>query len=204
MSFSPLIDTLIKSFRCLPGVGTKTAQRMAFHLLERNRDGGKQLAATLDKAMESIGHCQRCRTFCETTLCDICVSQKRNPDILCIVESPADIVAIEQSSSFFGYYFVLMGHLSPLDGIGPDDIGIPLLKQRLAKQQIKECILATNATVEGEATAYFLGQIVRHYKINVSRIAHGIPKGSELEYIDSGTLADALAGRSEFALEESF
>lgn len=201
MAFSPLISDLIKAFCCLPGVGSKSAQRMVFHLLERNRQGGKKLAAALDNALDNITHCQQCRTFCETDLCDICRNPKRASHTLCVVESPADIIAIEQSHSFSGRYFVLMGHLSPIDGIGPHELGIPKLKQQLEQSDVKEVILATNATVEGQATAFYLAQMIQSLKIKTTRIASGVPKGSELEYIDSATLADALNARHEFTQE---
>lgn len=195
MIFSPLIDELIQAFRCLPGVGTKSAQRMAFHLLERGRDQGKHLAQSLQTTLEKIGHCQQCHTFSETDLCQLCASSKRDPKLLCIVESPIDVVAIEQSACFQGYYFVLMGHLSPIDGIGPQELGLDQLKARLAQGTISEVILATNPTVEGEATAHYISELVKSYHIKASRIAHGVPLGSELEYIDGGTLSRAIARR---------
>jgi recombination protein RecR len=192
---SPLLEQLIEALRCLPGVGPKTAQRMAFQLLERGRDNGKRLAQTLSEAMELIGHCQLCRTFSETKLCKLCASSHRDASLLCIVESPIDVLAVEQMGAYRGKYFVLMGHLSPLDGIGPDEIGIKQLNSLLADGNIKEVILATNPTVEGEATAHYISELVKQYAIKVSRIAHGVPLGGELEYIDSGTLAHAFAGR---------
>jgi recombination protein RecR len=199
MHFSPLLEQLIEALRCLPGVGPKTAQRMAFQLLERNRDKGKQLAKSLQSAMEEIKHCQSCRTFSETELCRLCTATHRDPTLLCILESPADIVAVEQMGSYRGRYFVLMGHLSPLDGIGPEDLGIPQLIPLLACGAIKEVIIATNPTVEGEATAHYISELIKQYAIKVTRIAHGVPLGGELEYIDSGTLAHAFAGREELA-----
>lgn len=195
MQFSPLLEQLIEALRCLPGVGPKTAQRMAFQLLERGRDKGKHLANTLLTAMQEIGHCQQCRTFSETPRCKLCQTAHRDDTLLCIVESPADIIAVEQSGSFRGRYFVLMGHLSPLDGIGPDELGIKQLLNLLSQNAVKEIILATNPTVEGEATAHYLSELVKQFKIKVTRIAHGVPLGGELEYIDSGTLAHAFAGR---------
>lgn len=195
MQFSPLLEQLIEALRCLPGVGPKTAQRMAFQLLERSRENGKHLAKTLLEAMQHIGHCNQCRTFSETPLCKLCASAHRDSSLLCIVESPADIVAVEQMGRFRGLYFVLMGHLSPLDGIGPDDLGAKQLTQLLATNHIKEVILATNPTVEGEATAHYFSELIKQYTIKVTRIAHGVPLGGELEYIDSGTLAHAFAGR---------
>jgi recombination protein RecR len=195
MLSSPLLEQLIESLRCLPGVGPKTAQRMAFQLLERGRENGKRLAHVLQEAMQKIGHCNSCRTFSEDALCKLCDSKHRDAALLCIVESPIDIVAVEQMGGYRGRYFVLMGHLSPLDGIGPDDIGINQLNTLLASGHIKEVILATNPTVEGEATAHYISELVKQYAIKVTRIAHGVPLGGELEYIDSGTLAHAFAGR---------
>lgn len=195
MLFSPLLEKLIEALRCLPGVGPKTAQRMAFQLLERGRENGKQLAKILHDAMLAIQHCKRCRTFSETEFCKLCTSTHRDHSLLCVVESPVDMVAVEQMGSYRGLYFVLMGHLSPLDGIGPDDIGIKELSALLAPATIKEVILATNPTVEGEATAHYISELVKQHAIKVTRIAHGVPLGGELEYIDSGTLAHAFAGR---------
>lgn len=198
MHFSPLLEQLIDALRCLPGVGPKTAQRMAFQLLERNRDKGKQLAKTLQTAMEEIKHCQQCRTFSEDAFCKLCSSAQRDPTLLCIVESPADIVAVEQMGHYRGLYFVLMGHLSPLDGIGPEELGISHLTPLLTHGTVKEVIIATNPTVEGEATAHYISELIKQQAIKVTRIAHGVPLGGELEYIDSGTLAHAFAGREEF------
>lgn len=198
MQFSPLLEQLIDALRCLPGVGPKTAQRMAFQLLERGREQGSHLAKTLQTAMQEIKHCLNCRTFSETDYCRLCQSPHRDPALLCIVESPADIVAVEQMGTYRGLYFVLMGHLSPLDGIGPDDLGIKQLTQLFNKQIVKEVILATNPTVEGEATAHYISELIKPYSIKATRIAHGVPLGGELEYIDSGTLAHAFAGRGTF------
>lgn len=195
MLFSPLLEKLIEALRCLPGVGPKTAQRMAFQLLERGRDNGINLARILTDAMQMINHCQSCRTFSETELCKLCASTHRDHTLLCIVESPIDMVAVEQMGTYRGLYFVLMGHLSPLDGIGPEDIGIKQLSSTLTSGKIKEVILATNPTVEGEATAHYISELVKQHTIKVTRIAHGVPLGGELEYIDSGTLAHAFAGR---------
>jgi recombination protein RecR len=197
MHFSPLLEQLIEALRCLPGVGPKTAQRMAFQLLERNREKGKQLAKTLQEAMQNITHCKNCRTFSETDICRLCASTQRDASLLCIVESPADIVAVEQMGSFRGLYFVLMGHLSPLDGIGPEDLGISQLVSNLTRGTVKEVIIATNPTVEGEATAHYISELIKQHAIKATRIAHGVPLGGELEYIDSGTLAHAFAGREE-------
>lgn len=195
MKYSPLLEELIESLRCLPGVGRKSAQRMAFHLLERDRNGASKLAKTLAEAAESIGRCTRCRMFTETELCSICASDRRDNSLLCVVETPADVVAVEQSASFSGKYFVLMGHLSPLDGIGPDELGLDLLDMRLKQEAIREMIVATNPTVEGEATAHYLSDLAAKYQVKVSRIAHGVPIGGELEFVDSGTLSHAFAGR---------
>jgi len=195
MYSSPLLEQLIQALRCLPGVGPKTAQRMAFYLLQRERGKGKLLAETLSHAMQAIGHCQQCRTFSETDLCKLCASPHRDPSQLCIVENPTDLIAVEQMATFRGRYFVLLGHLSPLDGIGPDDIGVKQLTVLLASQTIREVILATNPTIEGEATAHYLSELIKPYAIKATRIAHGVPLGGELEYIDSGTLARAFSGR---------
>ncbi len=196
-TFSPLIDELIERLRCLPGVGPKSAQRMAFHLLSRERDKGKQLSQSLAKSMEDIGYCERCRTFSENPLCQICLQKSRDPAVLCVVETPADVLAVEQGSHFRGYYFVLMGHLSPLDGIGPEDIGLDKLSLRLAQGEIKEMVLATNPTVEGDATAHYIANMAKNHGIRATRIAYGVPIGGELEYIDSNTLAHAFNGRFE-------
>jgi recombination protein RecR len=195
VSFSPLIHNLINALRCLPGVGPKSAQRMVFHLLERDRNGATQLARILSDAIERVGRCEQCRTLCEDLRCRLCDNPARDHTTLCVVETPADVYAIEQASGYRGVYFVLMGHLSPLDGIGPEDIGVALFHERLKIEQIKEVILATNPTVEGEATAHYLGEVVKEYRIKVTRIAHGVPFGGELEYIDGSTLARALQAR---------
>ncbi|AKH69753.1 DNA replication and repair protein RecR [Spongiibacter sp. IMCC21906] len=195
MSYSPIIDELIDALRCLPGVGQKTAQRMSFQLLERNRNGGLRLAEALQEAVEKVGHCQRCRTLTEDEFCKICSDARRDSSLICVVESPADVAAFEASGDYRGHYFVLMGHLSPIDGIGPEEIGIDLLVQRVKEQGVEELILATNPTVEGEATAYYITEQMRKLGITVSRIAHGVPLGGELEYVDSGTLAHAMKGR---------
>lgn len=193
--FSPLFDDLVQRLRVLPGVGPKSAQRMALHLLARNRHGALDLANALNNAMHHIQQCSMCRSLAEAEVCDICSSTERDSYLLCVVESPADVLAIEQSGSFKGRYFVLGGHLSPLDGIGPEEIGIPLLLSRLQGEQITEVILATNATVEGQATAHYLLEATRHLPLKVSRIAQGVPQGGELEYVDSHTLSQALQYR---------
>lgn len=196
MSFSPLINNLIHALRCLPGVGPKSAQRMVFHLLERDREGGRLLARILEEAITKVGHCAQCRTLSEEPICRLCNNPIRDRSQLCVVETPADVVAVEQTAGFRGVYFVLMGHLSPLDGIGPEDLGIELFRERLSSGEIKEVILATNPTVEGEATAHYLAGIIKGQQIPVTRIAHGVPFGGELEYIDGGTLARALTDRT--------
>jgi recombination protein RecR len=196
MKYTPALARLIDSLRCLPGVGPKSAQRMAFHILERDRDGGRSLGLALADALQRIGHCKRCRMLTETDLCPICASNQRDGSQLCVVESPADVVAIEQSGGFRGRYFVLMGHLSPLDGIGPGELGLDEFERLLRVGEIREVILATNPTAEGEATAHYLGELAIRLGIKASRIAHGVPVGGELEYVDGGTLAHALAGRT--------
>lgn len=192
---SPLIKQLITALRCLPGVGPKSAQRMAFYLLQRNRGGGRQLAESLQEAIANVGNCKSCRTLTELEVCGICTNPGRDQTQLCIVETPSDINAIEMTGIYRGLYFVLMGHLSPLDGIGPEQIGIPALLQRIQIHPPKEAILATNPTVEGEATAHYLSELLKSHHIQCSRIAHGVPMGGELEYVDSNTLSHALLGR---------
>lgn len=188
----------MEALRCLPGVGPKSAQRMAFHLLQRDRKGGLQLAQALSQAMTEVGHCSQCRTFTEEEICHICANPKRKDNgLLCIVESPADIVAVEATGQFSGQYFVLMGHLSPLDGIGPSDIGLDMLDYRLQSDSFNEVILATNPTVEGEATAHYIAELCRAHGVNVSRIAHGVPVGGELELVDGTTLSHSLLGRQK-------
>jgi recombination protein RecR len=197
MSDSPLIDRLIESLRCLPGVGPKSSQRIAYHLLERNRAGARRLAAALQEAADKVGRCGECRTLADTALCRLCASDKRDAAQLCVVENPVDVQAIEQTTSYRGRYFVLMGHLSPLDGIGPEDIGLDQLAQRFRQGGVKEVILATNPTVEGEATAHYIADMAREHGIKASRIAYGVPYGGELEYVDAGTLSHAIAGRRD-------
>ncbi|TMO57636.1 recombination mediator RecR [Pseudoalteromonas aurantia] len=196
MQLSPSLTALIEALRCLPGIGPKSAQRIAFHLLERDRSGGTQLGDSLLKAMQVIGHCESCRTFSEAPLCDICLSVKRQDSrLLCIVESPTDVLAIEQTGQYQGLYFVLMGHLSPLDGIGPKEIGLDVLDEKLSKGNIDEVILATNPTVEGEATAHYIAELCQKYNVDASRIAHGMPVGGELDLVDGMTLMHAFSGR---------
>lgn len=192
---SPLIERLIEALRCLPGVGPKTAQRMAFHLLERERDGGGRLVDTLREALERVGHCSNCRTLTEEATCSICSDPRRDATTICILETPADVIAVEQTASFRGRYYVLNGHLSPLDGIGPRELGLDALGERFAAGGIDEAILATSTTVEGEATAQYIAEMAQELGIHATRIAHGVPLGGELEYIDSGTLSHAFAGR---------
>jgi recombination protein RecR len=194
---SPLLEQLVEAFRVLPGVGQKTAQRMAYHVLERGRDGGRRLAGVLADAVERIGHCERCRDFSEQPLCATCASASRDVQLLCAVESPADRLAIEQATGYRGLYFVLQGRLSPLDGIGPRELGLEQLAARLAEGDVQELIIATNPTVEGEATAHYLAQLARQQGVRPSRLAHGLPLGGELEYVDRGTLSHAFGSRSE-------
>jgi recombination protein RecR len=195
VNYSPALARLVGAFKRLPGVGPKSAQRMAFHLLERDRDGALELGRALTAAVEAIGNCRRCRMLSDTELCPTCTNPQRDAGLVCVVESPADVVAIEQSAGFRGRYFVLMGHLSPLDGIGPEQLGVAQLEALLDEGAIRELILATNTTVEGDATAHFLGALAARRGVRASRIAHGVPVGGELEYVDGGTLAHALAGR---------
>ncbi len=197
-----LVEELVEALRCLPGVGPKSARRMAYHLLERDREGARRLARALAEAAERVGHCRACRTLSETELCALCASPRRDRGLLCVVESPADVAALEASAAYRGLYFVLLGRLSPLDGIGPRELGLDLLERRLAEGEVREVILATNPTVEGEATAHYIAELVRARGIRASRIAHGVPLGGELEYIDGGTLSQALAGRRELGAEE--
>jgi recombination protein RecR len=203
-TYSPLLAQLIQALQCLPGVGAKSAQRMAFHLLDKDREGGERLAGMLDKALRSITNCERCRMLTESTLCEFCASDKRDNAQLCVLETPADLLAIEQSGAYRGRYFVLMGHLSPIDGIGPRELGLELLESRFQREPIAEVVLATSVTVEGDATAHLVATLARRYGLRASRIAHGIPVGGELEFIDGGTLSRALSGRRdiEVAAEE--
>ncbi|WP_455231621.1 recombination mediator RecR [Geopseudomonas aromaticivorans] len=194
MSFSPLIRQLIDALRILPGVGQKTAQRMALQMLERDRSGALRLAHALTRAMEGVGYCRRCRTLSEDELCPQCSDPRRDDALLCVVEGPMDVFAVEQTG-YRGRYFVLKGHLSPLDGLGPEAIGIPELEERIGQGAFTEVILATNPTVEGEATAHYIAQMLAPRGLTVSRIAHGVPLGGELELVDGGTLAHAMAGR---------
>ena len=195
MSYSPLLVRLIDGLRCMPGVGQKSAQRIAFYLLERDREGASQLSAALAEAVAGIGHCKRCRMFTEHELCSICSATGRDVTQLCVVESPADVMALEDATGFRGLYFVLMGHLSPLDGIGPDELGLDQLEDWLAAGEVEELIIATNPTVEGDATAHYRADLATRRGVKASRIAHGVPLGGELEYVDGGTLSHAFYGR---------
>lgn len=194
-----LLEQLIDALRVLPGVGAKSAQRMAYQLLERNREGGRRLAAALDAAMQRVGHCERCRTFSEDALCAVCASVGRDASQLCVVETPADQLALETATGYRGLYFVLLGRLSPLDGRGPRELGLDRLDVRLAEAEVQELIIATSATVEGEATAHYLVQLAGKHGVRASRLAHGVPLGGELEYIDRGTLAHAFGSRQSVA-----
>jgi len=195
VSYSPLLLRLIDTLRCMPGVGRKSAQRIAFHLLERDRSGAGELSKALADAVEGIGHCNRCRMLTEHDICNICSASGRDDSLLCVVESPADVMAVEDATGYRGLYFVLMGHLSPLDGIGPEELGISILEGRLSGDSVKELIIATNPTVEGDATAHFLADLAGKNQVQASRIAHGVPLGGELEYVDGGTLSHAFFGR---------
>ncbi len=198
MSSSPSLDKLVEALTCLPGVGQKSAQRMALYLIDRNRSGAKKIAQSLNHALEHIKHCDLCRNFSDQTLCQICENSKRDSAQLCIVETPADVMAIETSESYRGRYFVLLGKLSPLDGIGPNELGLDLLQHRLQDEDVHEIILATNPTIEGEITAHYIADMAAQYKIKTSRIAHGVPIGGELEYVDSSTLSHAFSGRQNY------
>ncbi len=198
MSASPLIEQLIAAFRCCPGIGTKSAQRIAFHILQRNKEGGRQLAQALAAAIKDVGNCTSCRTLSELEICSICANPGRDIHTICVVETPADILAIEQTGTYRGLYFVLMGHLSPIDGIGPEQLGLDFLKTRLGEGLITEIIMATSTTVEGETTAYYIAELAKSYpNINTTRLAMGMPLGGELEHLDGGTLARALNQRSK-------
>jgi recombination protein RecR len=194
---SPLLNRLMTALLCLPGVGPKSAQRMALHLLERDRDGAQRLVEALQAALDGIGRCRQCRDLSETEICALCANPRRDRALLCVIETPADVLAVEQATGFQGVYFVLMGHLSPLDGIGPAELGLDSLEARLDEGEVREMILATNPTVEGEATAYYIAELARERGIRATRIAHGVPLGGELESVDGGTLAHAFAGRRD-------
>jgi len=201
MAYSPLLQNLLQALRCLPGVGGRTSQRMAFFLLQRDRDGARELVAALDAALAEIGECERCRMLTEEAVCRLCSASNRDGTLLCVVESPADVMAIEESGVFRGRYFVLHGRLSPLDGIGPEELGLQRFEGRLDEGGISEVILATSSTVEGEATAGYLTGLAQQRDIGVSRIAHGVPIGGELEYVDRSTLSRAIASRHSVGSE---
>jgi recombination protein RecR len=204
VNFPPRLQQLLIALRRLPGVGPKTAQRMAFHLLGHDRDGAEALLVALQGALAGIRRCQSCRMFADDELCPICAARGREPALICVVESPADVIAIEESASYRGLYFVLHGRLSPLDGIGPGELGIDRLQERLATDSLREVILATSATVEGEATAAYVAGLARGCGLKATRIAHGVPIGGELEYVDGGTLSRAIAGRLNLDEDGSF
>jgi len=194
---SPLIDELTDAFRCLPGVGPKSAERMVMYLLERDRDGGLRLAERLASVMADVGHCRVCRDFTEAEVCGICANPARDRSLICVVESPANVLAIEQTGAYRGLYFVLMGHLSPIDGIGPDDLGVDQLVARAEDDEVREVLLAVNPTVEGEATAHYITESMKALSVRLSRLAQGIPLGGDLEYVDGGTLLQAIVGRRQ-------
>jgi recombination protein RecR len=195
MKNPPALEQLIESLRCLPGVGPKSALRMAYYLLQRDRKGASSLAFSLQNALQVLGHCTLCNNFSESAICPLCSSEKRDATQLCVVEMPTDLMMMEQTQSYAGLYFVLMGRLSPLDGIGPKEINLDKLIKRAQNEQVSEVILATNYTVEGEATAHYISELLKTRGVTVSRIARGLPMGGEIEYVDSGTLSMALLGR---------
>lgn len=199
MKHSPLLQALIDAFICLPGVGPRSAQRMAYMLLERRREDGLKLSRALADAMEQVRHCDRCRNFSEQSLCPVCTDTKRDQGLVCVVSSPIDVLAIEQANEFRGRYFVLMGQLSPIDGVGPRQIGLDLLESQIANGSVHELILATGTTVEGEATAHYIMDMVRNTPVIISRIAQGVPMGGDLEFVDGVTLAMALRSRRPLA-----
>ena len=190
-----LLAQLIQSFKILPGIGEKSAQRMAFYLLEKNREGGNNLAKLISTSMEQIRNCSICRNLTEEVVCEICSNEKRDKNLLCVVENPTDVIAIESSGSFKGKYFVLMGRLSPIDGVTPENLGIPMLIERINNSDIKELIIATSPTVEGDATSFYINDQIKDETVLVSRIAYGVPMGGELEYVDNTTLSRAIQGR---------
>jgi recombination protein RecR len=190
------LNRLVEALRCLPGVGPKSAQRMVFHLLQHQRQRGLNLASCLEQAMNHISHCERCNNYTEQIFCSLCQNPDRDGSLLCVVEGPADVSAIEQSNAFRGKYFVLMGKISPLDGLGPDDIGLPRLKSLILEENIQEVILALSPSVEGQTTVHFIHQLLRDKNINISQLAHGIPSGGELEFLDGNTIGNALRNRA--------
>lgn len=201
--YSPLLQRLIEALQCLPGVGVKSAQRMVFHLLDKDRAGAERLAKALEDGCRLIKHCSLCRMLTEEKLCSLCSNDRRDATQLCVVESPADVIALEQSAAYRGRYFVLMGHLSPLDGIGPAELGLELLEQRLRDEDIQEIVLATSVTVEGDATAHIIASVAGKHGVRASRIAYGVPMGGELEFTDSGTLSRAMSGRRDIEMSRS-
>jgi recombination protein RecR len=198
VSFSPLVNELMEALRCLPGVGPKSAQRMAFQLLQRDRAAAQRLSRALTAAAEQVGECVDCRTLTEDERCQLCAGRERDRSLLCIVENPADVHALDEATDYNGLFFVLKGRLSPLDGIGPAELGLDRLEQRFAEGEVSEIILATNPTVEGEATAQYVAEMAGEHGIGISRIAHGVPVGGELEHVDAGTLSHAFAGRRSY------
>ena len=200
---SPLVDSLIEAFQCLPGVGPKSAQRMVLHLLERNKNAGLILANTLSNALESVGKCSNCRIFTEDEICQICSNEKRNKKQICVVESVSDVFAIEMSNQFTGQYFILHGHLSPIDDIGPEELGLEKLFTRVREEGIEEIILATNSTLEGETTSHFIYDKIKTIEnLKVTKLARGVPLGGELEYVDRGTIMHAFSGRQNLRIED--
>lgn len=199
MSTPSSLESLIEALRCLPGVGPKSAQRMAYHLMQHNRRGAQRLADSLQLALAALRHCQRCNTFAEAEICGRCLSPKRDASLLCVVETSVDMNMIEQTHAYSGLYYVLMGRVSPLDGIGPAELGLERLLARACDGVVREVIIATNYTNEGEATAHYLSEMLRSSKISVTRLARGVPVGGELEYVDAGTLAQALRERRPLA-----
>ena len=200
---SPLVDSLIEAFQCLPGVGPKSAQRMVLHLPERNKNAGLLLASTLGQALEEVDKCSNCRIFTEDSICQICSNEKRNSKQICVVESVSDVFAIEQSNQFSGHYFILHGHLSPIDDIGPEELALEKLFLKVKNEQIEEIILATNSTLEGETTSHFIYDNLKHTKeLKVTKLARGVPLGGELEYVDRGTIMHAFSGRQNLKKEE--
>ena len=200
---SPLVDSLIEAFQCLPGVGPKSAQRMVLHLLERNKNAGLILANTLSNALESVGKCSNCRIFTEDEICQICSNEKRNKKQICVVESVSDVFAIEMSNQFTGQYFILHGHLSPIDDIGPEELGLEKLFTRVREEGIEEIILATNSTLEGETTSHFIFDKIKTIEnLKVTKLARGVPLGGELEYVDRGTIMHAFSGRQNLRIED--
>ena len=200
---SPLVDSLIEAFQCLPGVGPKSAQRMVLHLLERNKNAGLILANVLTNALESVDKCSNCRIFTEDEICQICSNEKRNKKQICVVESVSDVFAIEMSNQFTGQYFILHGHLSPIDDIGPEELGLEKLFTRVREEGIEEIILATNSTLEGETTSHFIYDKIKNIEnLKVTKLARGVPLGGELEYVDRGTIMHAFSGRQNIRLED--